>query len=143
MRAIERSDIAAEVTTPASQFSTTPAELLVHDFNVKCEPDSDIDDLISELSNESDSFAGEMTAAFEWASENLYDESVLTVAKLRLSKGFSQKQLADKVGTSQSQLSRIESGSQDPTYASMRRLAEALGVDLSVVASAIEGSQAC
>lgn len=43
--------------------------------------------------------------------------------------GISQNQLAKQAGISQPNLSRIESGQQDPSIATLREIAKALGVD--------------
>lgn len=44
----------------------------------------------------------------------------------RLEKGFTQKALAQKVGTAQGNISRVESGSVTPTIEFLQKLAEAL-----------------
>lgn len=49
---------------------------------------------------------------------------------LRLRRGLSQTALARLIGTSQSHVARIESGSIDPGLGTCRRLATALDVDL-------------
>ncbi len=48
----------------------------------------------------------------------------------RRNKGFSQKELADKVGTKQSVISRLESGKANPSVAFLKRLADALNSSL-------------
>ena len=63
---------------------------------------------------------------------------------MRLALGLSQAQLAGKVGTSQPQIARIETGSHDPTYDTFDRLAQALGVDIAAVVTAFaETRKAC
>src|SRR4051812_40352227 len=47
--------------------------------------------------------------------------------ELRQSKGLTQKQLADASGVQQSDISKIESGKGNPTYATLNALAVALG----------------
>ena len=56
-------------------------------------------------------------------------KSILT---LRLKKGLTQKELATKMKTTQSVVSRLESGMAKPSLATLERLAEAL--DARVVA---------
>ena len=57
----------------------------------------------------------------------------LQLASLRKDAGLSQKELARKVGTSQQQISRLESPSYEGHSLSMlRRVAEVLGATLSV-----------
>jgi len=57
----------------------------------------------------------------------------LQLASLREASGLSQKELAERVGTSQQQISRLESPSYEGHSLSMlRRVAEALGATLRV-----------
>jgi len=58
--------------------------------------------------------------------------------QLRLSKGLSQIDLADRIGTSQSQIARLEAG-QDPTLQTLRKLSDALDVDLNAIGAAFDG----
>jgi transcriptional regulator with XRE-family HTH domain len=52
----------------------------------------------------------------------------LQLAALREEQGLSQKQLADRIGTSQQQISRLESPSYEGhTLSMLRRVAKALG----------------
>src|SRR2546428_340892 len=58
----------------------------------------------------------------------------LQIARLREQAGLSQKELARKLGTSQQQISRLESPDYEGHSLSMlRRVAKALGVHLRVV----------
>lgn len=61
----------------------------------------------------------------------------MTLADLRLRKGLSQRQLAEKLGTSQSRLSRIESGLDDILLSTFEKLASALEVSRDDLAEAI------
>ena len=55
------------------------------------------------------------------------------LAALRKARGISQKQLAEKIGTSQQQISRLESPSyQGHSLSMLRRVVEALGGSLKV-----------
>jgi ribosome-binding protein aMBF1 (putative translation factor) len=58
-----------------------------------------------------------------------YELGVL-VRDARLAADLSQTELAKRVGTSQSAIARLESGGAQPTIATLRRIATALGVDL-------------
>ncbi|OJA66663.1 hypothetical protein BGV70_14920 [Burkholderia ubonensis] len=51
------------------------------------------------------------------------------MAKLRLRKGWSQGQLAQKVGTTQAQISKIERGVQNVSIDTIEQLAIALEVE--------------
>ena len=57
-----------------------------------------------------------------------YEEIARLVIKHRLNRGLTQQQLAERMGTSHSAISRIESGRHKTSADTLRRLAEALGV---------------
>jgi DNA-binding Xre family transcriptional regulator len=61
-------------------------------------------------------------------AENYYGAGPRSLPYFRLQKGWSQKELAMRVGTSQSYIARVEAGSIDPQVSTLRRLAEALDV---------------
>ncbi len=46
---------------------------------------------------------------------------------LRIERGLTQQEVAQKMNTTQSVISRLESGSANPSLATLKRLAEALG----------------
>lgn len=50
----------------------------------------------------------------------------------RLKRGISQKDLAKKIGTKQSAISRFESGRYNPTLSFLSKISEALGSKLEV-----------
>ncbi len=50
----------------------------------------------------------------------------------RIEKKMTQAQLAKKVGTKQSAISRLESGESNPSFAFLRKVAKALGSKLKV-----------
>ena len=73
----------------------------------------------------------EFKRRFEQAGEAW--EVALQLAALRKARGISQKQLAEKIGTSQQQISRLESPSyQGHSLSMLRRVVEALGGSLKV-----------
>lgn len=55
-------------------------------------------------------------------------ESPKTLAYFRLRQGWSQKELAGRMGTSQSYIARLEAGAVDPQVSTLRRLAAVLMV---------------
>ncbi|MDE2079561.1 MAG: helix-turn-helix transcriptional regulator [Patescibacteria group bacterium] len=57
---------------------------------------------------------------------------VRALIQKRLAAGLSQSALARKVGTQQSAISRLESGSYNPTVGMLRKVARALGTDVRV-----------
>jgi ribosome-binding protein aMBF1 (putative translation factor) len=55
-----------------------------------------------------------------------------TLIRKRLKKGLTQKELALKIGTKQSAISRLESGDQNPTIQLLQKVSKALGANLKI-----------
>ncbi|MBN1317126.1 MAG: helix-turn-helix transcriptional regulator [Anaerolineales bacterium] len=78
----------------------------------------------------------------DWKAEKLKDPAVRAaleelepayqIARLRISRGLTQAQLAEMIGTKQSSIARLESGDHQPTIPFLRRIVEALGGSLEV-----------
>lgn len=60
------------------------------------------------------------------------------LARLRDERGLSQEQLAHAAGLTGSAYNRIEAGKSSPGWATVRRLAEALGVSLADLGAMVE-----
>ena len=54
------------------------------------------------------------------------------ILRKRLEKGLSQKQLAEKIGTKQSAISRLEGGNSNPSVAFLEKISKALGSKLQI-----------
>ena len=54
------------------------------------------------------------------------------IIKKRIEKGLSQKELAKKIGTKQSAISRLESGTYNPSLSFLQKVSEALGAKLKI-----------
>lgn len=54
------------------------------------------------------------------------------IIEARVKRGLTQKVLAQKMGTKQSVISRLESGHANPSFEFLKRLAVALGTDLKI-----------
>ena len=54
------------------------------------------------------------------------------IIKKRMEKGLSQKELARKIGTKQSAISRLESGTYNPTLSFLQKVVEALDAKLKI-----------
>jgi len=83
------------------------------------------------------------TIRFEdWEKKQLRDPKFQTVvrqqepayqiARLRILRGLTQKQLADLAGTRQPSIARLESGKSDPDLAFLRQIANVLGARVEV-----------
>lgn len=57
---------------------------------------------------------------------------IQAVIDARVKKGVTQKELAEKIGTKQSVISRLESGRANPSIAFLKRLAQALNSHLEI-----------
>lgn len=57
---------------------------------------------------------------------------IQSVIDKRLKKKMSQAQLAKKMGTGQSAISRLESGGGNPSFKFLQKVAQALGAKLSI-----------
>ncbi|MFH1820644.1 MAG: helix-turn-helix transcriptional regulator [Candidatus Nealsonbacteria bacterium] len=54
------------------------------------------------------------------------------IIKRRIEKGLSQKELARRIGTKQSAISRLESGTYNPSLSFLQKVGEALGSKLKI-----------
>jgi transcriptional regulator with XRE-family HTH domain len=55
----------------------------------------------------------------------------MKITQIRKAKGITQTELAERCGTTQQQIARIENGSVDPRLSTLRRVADALECELS------------
>ena len=72
----------------------------------------------------------------DWEAEKLKDgefaaaaaelEPGYQIARLRIKEGLTQAQLAEKVGTKQPSIARLENGSTQPTLSSLKKIGKAL-----------------
>lgn len=54
----------------------------------------------------------------------------MKITHIRKGKGITQADLADRCGTTQQQIARIETGTVDPRLGTLRKIADALGCEL-------------
>ncbi len=54
------------------------------------------------------------------------------IIRKRISNGFTQAELAKKIGTKQSAIARLESGNYNPSILFLKKVAKALGTRLSI-----------
>ena len=57
---------------------------------------------------------------------------IRAIIRARIEKGLTQQQLAKKIGTKQSVISRLESGRANPSVAFLKKLAAALNSNLEI-----------
>ncbi|MCK8825317.1 helix-turn-helix transcriptional regulator [Fuchsiella alkaliacetigena] len=68
----------------------------------------------------------------EYENLNTLYEIKKQIIKLRLEQGLSQKELAEKVGTKQSAISRLENDDYNPSVEFLSKVAHALGKKLKI-----------
>ncbi len=70
--------------------------------------------------------------AREWESQTLAREIAWLLIRYRIDHDLTQEQLAQRAGTSHSQIARIESGRHMPSVTSLGKIAAALGLSLRI-----------
>ena len=96
----------------------------------------DVDTLIEQA--EAHPLTKEAIAAGRKAvAENYYAADAPSLPYYRLQKGWSQKELAMRVGTSQSHIARIEAGDIDLQVSTLQRLAVAFDVQPAAILDAV------
>lgn len=100
----------------------------------------DADDFLNDLAS-THNLETQLPAARQWLASELYDDSLPTLAALRLKMGLTQSQLAAIVKQPQSSISRLESGGESPSIDRAAELAQALGVSLDVFYSALTAAR--
>jgi ribosome-binding protein aMBF1 (putative translation factor) len=96
----------------------------------------DIDELVEEQAK--DPVTRQAIAAGTRAvADNYYASDTPPLAWYRLTKGWSQKELAARLRTSQSYVARLEAGDIDPQVSTLQRLAAVFEVEAAVLLDAI------
>lgn len=95
-----------------------------------------LDSVIAEFEADPE-MAEQMQSARRDLSSSIYADEPESLSALRLCAGLSQRKLAERVGTSQPYIARIEGGQTDPGTDVITRIAAALGVDESKAFQAI------
>lgn len=67
-----------------------------------------------------------------WADTELEDQIKRSLIQARIDAGLTQKELAEKSGVRQSNISRIENGSAVPTLQTLRAIAKGTGKKLKI-----------
>jgi len=75
--------------------------------------------------------------ARKWFTDAFHSEDGDTVRTLRLQNGWSQTQLAARLGTSQPHVARIERGTENLAIETCRRLCSVLSVDMNTLDEAL------
>jgi ribosome-binding protein aMBF1 (putative translation factor) len=131
------------IGTPAGALQSVPAKCKVIRIEQFTQPEVEtpakhtaIGDLVAEW-NQDETRRAAMEEARRWAAQTLHGHEGDTVRTLRLRKGWSQTQLAEVLGTSQSHVARIERGTENISIDTCRRLSVALDVDMNTLDEAL------
>lgn len=123
------------------QTASEPCEVFLFEDYVAADAVPDrhvaIDDLVATWDSDPARRAA-MEDARRWVADKFHAEDGTTLRTLRLRKGLSQQQLAEAVGTSQPYIARTETGTNNLTIDTCRRLADVLGVDLNSLDQALQ-----
>lgn len=79
-----------------------------------------------------DDWLAEQKQSSEFRDAYAKYEVAQQVIRLRIARGLTQAQLAERVGTTQSSIARLESGSREPSLSFLRRVVKALDGQLEV-----------
>jgi len=70
--------------------------------------------------------------AAEWERQRPEREYIKAIIGARIEKNLTQKELAEKTGIKQSNISRIENGNCSPTIATLQQIADGVGKTLHI-----------
>jgi DNA-binding transcriptional regulator YiaG len=92
-----------------------------------------LDDLTEEFGDAD----GMALARMEIAVEQIEAKGGATLRDLRMTRGLTQKQFADELGTSQSRVSNLEARNEKPSEDTLRAMTEVLNVDFNTLMEAL------
>jgi transcriptional regulator with XRE-family HTH domain len=93
---------------------------------------SDFSDFVERLKKEKDGFAE------VWESNRPIREFINHIAKIRVEKGLTQSELAEKAGLHQSAIARFESGDSNPGLKTILKIVGVLDQKLTTTPSSLE-----
>lgn len=70
--------------------------------------------------------------ASEWEKERPEREYIKAIVAARINQNMTQKELAEKIGVKQSNISRIETGGCSPTIVTLQQIAAGVGKTLHI-----------
>ncbi|BBI99196.1 hypothetical protein FGKAn22_08890 [Ferrigenium kumadai] len=101
----------------------------------------DIDDLIGELLAQNEALDSDLQSARKVVADVLYEDQPDSLKVLRLRAGYSQAQLAEKVGMKQPNICEFEAGKRKPSADTLKRLSDVLGITADVILRSINKTE--
>jgi ribosome-binding protein aMBF1 (putative translation factor) len=95
---------------------------------------------IARRENRDPAYAARMAAARARVGQSVFSDEPNSIAAVRLRMGLSQTKLAEKIGTSQSHIAKIEGGKTRIHFSTAIQLADALAISLDALRPLIEQS---
>lgn len=99
-----------------------------------------ITDVVNELESTEEGRVG-MEDARKWVAGTFHSDDGMTLRTLRLKRGWSQIHLADKLGTSQSHIARLERGTENVYIQTCRRLCDVFHIDMNTLDQALKNQE--
>jgi DNA-binding XRE family transcriptional regulator len=94
-----------------------------------------MDDFLADIESDEE-LSNDLPDGRRWVAEKFYKDNN-SLSRLRLEKGWSQKQLAEKLNTKQPYIARIENGNEDIRLSTIKKLAKVFGTDINKIIEAI------
>ena len=69
----------------------------------------------------------------EWEENQLEMEIIRAIVEARISQNLTQKELAERTGINQADISKLENGTRNPSLKLLKRLADGMDMSLSLV----------
>lgn len=97
----------------------------------------DIDDFIGELLAQDQALEKDLRDGRKLVADILYKDEPDSLKVLRLRAGYSQQELADKIGMRQPHICEFEAGKRKPSADTLKKLSDALNVTADVILKSI------
>ena len=75
----------------------------------------------------------------EWEENQPEMDIIRAMADARISQNLTQKELAERTGINQADISKLENGTRNPSLKLLKRLADGMGMDLKLVFTPKQG----
>lgn len=69
----------------------------------------------------------------EWENKQPEMDVIRAIVEARVSQNLTQKELAEKTGINQADISKLENGTRNPSLKLLKRLADGMDMDLKIV----------